>query len=436
MTIGNIISLAWKYLRSHFRRYFFLLSILAFSFAVITSITTLTEGMSRNVFRAAENHYGGHVFAIGFDDGRDKIANAGEIIKTIDSSGFTYSKAVFRTMLNSRGVLHFAGSSVKQKYLFGIDWENEKSDFAELDFTDALPDFQSLENGILISSSVAEELQARVGDDLVLEVTPKDGPKNTGIFIVKGIIRDNSIFGYYKCFISLEKLNSLIGYAPGECSWIGFYFVNTEPAYQFDQAARIHSLLEKKFPMGPLVDDRDSLESEISGSDKYPGFHYSVVTLNSYISQVGDLLTAMKLISYFLYVMMIIIALASISVTYRLILHERAREIGTIRVMGMESMLTQGVLVIECLFLLFAALFAGFILALFFIWILSLFSYAWIPGFEIFLHKGRLTAAFTQNLMITNIAIMVITTLPAVWIPAARISRAKLPDILSGESHA
>ena len=390
--------------------------------------------MSGNVFRAAENHYGGDMFIIGFNNGRDKVPDTLPLMRTLDDAGFTYRKALFRTMINAEGVLYFSGFAVKQKYVFGIDWENEQSEFAALDFSEGGADFPSLDNGIFVSAAVAKELGARAGDDLDLEVTTTYGQKNTGKFVIKGIIRDNSIFGYYKCFISRSRLNQLIGYAPDECSWIGFLFDNKDPGYILEQAARVHTILARDFPVGPLVDTREAFQSEMSGSDAYPGFHYTIMTLNAYISQVGDLLSAMQLLAYFLYIMMIIITLSSITVTYRLILHERAREIGTVRVMGSTSFSTQVILVVEYLCLLILSIFLGFVLALLLNYLLSLFSYDWIPGFEIFLHKGRLTAAFPARLIVTNILIMVATTLPAVWIPAFRISRTELTKILVGGS--
>jgi putative ABC transport system permease protein len=436
MTIADTAHLAVTYIRSHSRRYVFLLAILGFSFAIITTITSLTAGMSRNVFAAAENHYGGHVFVIGFENGRDRVIDTAGILDAVHASGFACRKVALRTMGYAKAVLHFAGAAVKQKYVFGIDWENEKADFRNLDFSSGRADFEELADGIIVSSSTAAELQVRVGDDLTLEVPTAAGQKNTGRFIVRGIVRDNSIFGYYKCFISRSKLNALFGFPPTDCSWIGFYFDDTDPASLFDRAQALRGLLSGRFPIGTVVNTREDFAKELSASGSAAGFRYSIVTLTAYISQVADLLSAMKIISYALYAMMLVIALASIAVTYRLILHERSREIATVRVMGLSPFKVQAMLVIEYLLLFTAALVAGFALALFFSWILSLFSYSWIPSFEIFLRQGRLTADFPILLVVTNVSIMLLTTLPAIWLPAAGISRAGLAGILQGGTHA
>ena len=58
-------------------------------------------------------------------------------------------------------------SSVKQKYVYGIDWKAEQEDFRKLAFVDGGADIESLENGIYLSEPVAHNLNARINDDIL-----------------------------------------------------------------------------------------------------------------------------------------------------------------------------------------------------------------------------------------------------------------------------
>ncbi|MBN1523574.1 MAG: FtsX-like permease family protein [Spirochaetales bacterium] len=429
MKIGYKILLSIKYLAGHFRRYIFLLVVLCFSFAVITATTTIVEGMTENVFLAAENHYAGHVFVLGYEkDKRSvlRITDSDTILNVVKNAGFKPAKTVLRTLSYNDASLYFSGVSVKQKYVYGIDWQVEQDDFKKLTFIDgeASDDFNN--NGIFISEPVAHNLQARVNDDVLLEVQTKTGQKNTLKFIVRGIIRDSSIFGFFKCFVSRTSLNMLLGYDESDCSSIGLFFKKNDDL--FEKTDILYTALENIFSLGDPIKNREDFTEQIRAD--FSGFRYFVFPLSVYISQVSDLLTAMKFISYFLYVLMIIIAISSLTVTYRLILYERSREIGTVRVLGMQSWNTQIVLVFESVFLFLVAVIAGLFLSLLFTWILSMFSYESIPGFDLFLRKGKLTASYTPGIIFTNILILLLTVLPVVWIPMFNISRADIVNTL------
>ncbi len=432
MTVTHNIILAWSYLRTHFRRHVFIILILGFSFGIIMAVTTLTAGMEQSVFRIAELHYGGHVFIFGHDPQVIRLPQPGGIIRSLQERPIAYKKAALRTLSYMEGVLYFAGSATKQKYVFGIDWENEREAFQDHLFVDDLFPETLADNGIIISSSMASRLHARQGDDVTLSVLTKDKQTNTGTFVVRGIIKDASIFGYFKCYVDRQRLNALLGFDPDDCSWIGFYWDNRDPAFLSARAEEIYQALKDRYPMVPPADTREEFANVFSVPS--PALELPVFTLNAYISQVSDLLSSMRLVSYFVYVTMLIIALASMSVSYRLILHERSREIGTLRVMGLSALDTQVLLLVESVMVVVIAVGVGLWLSLLFNWVLSLFSYSQIPGFDIFLYKGRLTAAYPPSMLLMNIVILLLTVLPAAWIPALRISRIDVTKALSKQT--
>jgi putative ABC transport system permease protein len=432
MTTANKIVLAGKFLRTHFRRHVFIVAILAFSFAVVMTATTTTAGMEENVFHAGENHYGGHVFLFGYDRPIFRIRPVASLLRTIDSLHMKPTKIALRTLSYDNGILHFAGRKMRLKYVFGMDWESEKAGFRDQAFADrSFPETLGA-NGIIISAPIAADLHARRGDGVILELATKDGQKNTGTFIVRGIIDDKSVFGYFKCYVDRKRLNALVGFDPGDCSWIGLYFAKHDAATLAKKATRLYAALRGKYPVLPPAVTREEFAKVFDQSaDK---LSYPVFTLFAYISQVSDLLVAVEVVMYFLFVTMIIIAIASMSVSMRLMLHERAREIGTLRVMGLGVMDIHVVLLMEAAMAFLLSLCLGLALSFIFNWVLSLFSYDRIPGFEIFLRQGKLSALYAPGTFFINTAVFLAATLPAAWLAIRRISSARLISVLSGET--
>jgi len=420
-----------RYLFRYFRRYIFLLAALTFGFAVITAMTSLVEGMAESVYTAGQGHYGGDLFIVGIDRGSSvkfRIAKPQTVLKAVDAAGLKPERIAERTQFGLTGEVYFNGASVRHKYVFGVDWQKEKSYFETVRFSEGGFDRLTGKNDIFLSKPVAKELNTRVGDKVVLEVKTRTGQRNTGSFIVRGIINDSSIFGYYKCYINRKVLNSLLRYNKGDASIIGLYFKNRKNL--FAKADALHRALEGKLQLAPVARSRNDLEAQ--QREKWTGIRYFIFPLPVYITEVTDLLTALKLISYFLYIMMVLIIMVSIFVTYKLILHERAGEISIMRAIGFSAGSIDVMLLTEAVLLSLISICLGWVFGRLIVWMLSLFSYSWIPGFEIFLRNGRLTAVYSIKTTVINAGIVLFTVFLSVFVPAAKAVRRKLTESLSG----
>ena len=427
----NLVILALRYLYRNRRRYLFLLAALSFGFGVVTVITSLKDGMDHSVYRAAQSHYAGDIVVAGYDNDSKtqfRTTEAELILEAVSAARLDPSLIVRRTMLGGKGILYFNGTPVRQKYILGVDWENEKEYLQGLPYTKEGFIFPEEPGGIIISLTSSREMGARLGDRVILEVETRTGQKNTGSFTVMGVVRDSGIFGTFKSYIALDELNRLMSFGPGDCSSVGIFLKETGNLEE--KTRRLQEELEKRVPMGPLVSDRDELARE--SKEKWDGIRHFIVTIPVYLSEVAELLTALEVIAYFLYAMMLLIILVSVSVTYRLILHERLLELGTMRVLGFfESDLRQ-VLILELFFLCVVSLFVGFAAARLAAWGISFMSFSYIPSFEIFMSEGRLKALFLFRTTLVNVAAVMGVLLPVVWFPAFRTSRGSLPEMLSG----
>jgi ABC-type antimicrobial peptide transport system permease subunit len=428
-----LFRLGVKYLYRYRRRYGFLLAAIVFGFTVVTYITSLRDGMYDNVYYSAQSHYAGDVVAVGYDD-ETRIKHLGQeeipaILSAAHDFGINAKYTVMRTLFGDTGIVYFNGNAIRLKYVNGCDWEKEEHLFYKMDFV--FPPQQDIgDDGIILSEPVALDLGAVMGDSVVLETETRYGQKNTSVFIVRGIVRDASIFGYYKVYLSRLSLNRLLLFDDNDCSIIGFFLDN--PASSEKSRARLQKVLQERIQTSALVYDRVELDRE---EDKpFNGIKVFLITMPVYLSVVSDLMGAMSIITYFLYGMMLIIILVSAAVTYRLILHERAREMGIMRSIGFYGGDLRFVLWVEVIVLGIISLFAGIILS----WILSrislLLSFSWFPSFEIFMKNERISVLYLPKTVSFNVILIYLTLVAAVFIPALQTSKKQLPVLLSGET--
>jgi ABC-type antimicrobial peptide transport system permease subunit len=431
MSIFKIILLSCKYLYRYRRRYLFLFFALSFGFGIVTAITAIKASMADNVYNAAQSHYAGDVIVLGWETETEIRYHldkklAGTVFETINESGIE-AKHVVRRNLYGNGIVFFNGVSITLKYLVGVDWENEKPYFDNLNY--AFGSNKNLDdNSIVISKPVAEALGAKAGDSIILEVENKWGQMNTAVFLLSAAVDDTSIFGFYKAFIPLETMNSLIGFEPGESGLVGIYLKNQNDVDKVN--GRLQKIFSTKTQTAGLMRTREDFERE-SDVD-WEGTRIFVMSVPIYLSEIAQILDALNILILFLYVMLLIIILVSAGVTYRLILHERTKEIGTMRSIGFYERDTRNVLLAEALLLGAVSILAGFVLAFIFTRLAAFLPVGSFPGFEIFLSAGRLGAVFSPVESALNVGAIYFVLFIAVWFPAFNSSRAPLPEMLSG----
>jgi len=429
-----VFKLGLKYLYRYKRRYGFLATALIFGFAVVTFITSLKDGMYDSVYYTAQSHYAGDIIAIGYDTNSSTSRSHLEqkeisiILNAADQVKINPKYTVLRTLYISDSFIHFNGNTVQIKYLTGCDWDKEAHLLKKMNFKEPI-NYNLGNEDIILSVPIAQQLGARIGDNVIIEIETRWGQKNTNMFIVNGIVEDSSIFGYYKAYVSRLSLNRLLEFNDEDCSTIGFFF--DKPGTAERKRKQLQKIISEQIQTGPLVYNRDQMYTERGRS--WEGIMVFLYTLPVYLSEISDLLDAMNIITYLLYVMMLLIILVSAAVTYRLIIHERAKELGTMRIIGFYGSDLRLVLWIEVLVIGIISLIAGFLLAQILSWAVSLLSFSWFPGFEIFMKDGKLLPLYLPKTMIVNILLVFIVLLVMALLPSIRASRKNLPELLSGE---
>ncbi|MDR2792178.1 MAG: ABC transporter permease [Treponema sp.] len=437
MKVIKLVSIAVRYLSRYRRRYFFLFLALVVGFAVITAITAVKEGMTDMLYRTAQSHYAGDLIALGGDhDGVGSIFRLEQeaidtILAAAEQNELKPDRIVMRTNFMNEAAVYYNGNMARLKYVNGVDWDVETDLFNSFNYETKPEKPLEGNESIVISSPIAHYLGIRQGDSLILEVRNYLGQKNTGSFVVAGIIEDKTIFGYFKSYVSRDALNELLGFNHGECSTIGFFFNDKKTDIDWYKTLLQWTLADSGIRTAALMQNRSDFEAEQAA--EWSGIKVFILTLEIYLSDVDNLLKAMDVLSYLLFAMMLVIVFISALVTYKLILFERSQELGTMRVLGFQEKDITWVLGIEAVCLVVISIVAGFLFSFILVKILSALPFSDISGFEMFMKDGKLFALYRlENVAINTLAIFVIL-LPALGIPAFNASRGFLSQMLKGD---
>jgi putative ABC transport system permease protein len=422
MDLLTIVRLGIRNLTRQKRRFALLIASVGLGFLIITVMTAVSGGMTRSINLSAARHYAGHLFVLGHQKVpyyTPVIRDDRALIEAVEAADIDPRLVVRRTNYFERGMLYFAGSSARQKRITGVDWSVEKEIFRRMDFVSGGVDNLAGSNGILISEPIAETLNVRVGDDVLVQVETVSGQRNTGVFVLRGIFRDSSIFGYYSSFVDLSRLNRLIGLGDDEYTVLGLYLDDLRNAES--AAQRLHRELSSRVRMFPPVDTQPDLWAHLD--TQWDGVKYAVLTLDGYLYQVRDLLSAFDAAAYFLLLLVVGIVMVGITATYRVIVFERTREIGTMRVLGLSRGGVVALFLVEALLLALTAMLIGAIGAVIAISGLACLSFDWIPGFDIFMERGHIAPFLPPRLAILNVVIICALTLAAAWAPSRSAGR-------------
>lgn len=429
----RLLRVALRSLRGHASRYAFVMAVLTLGFAFITAATAITDGMLESVTNAAFRHYAGHILIVGRDkDARSMmVVDHAEAVDTaVKRSGAPVVRTITRVHEFDGASVFFQGDTVRLKDLFGVDFRSESDLFQSFDYVDGEFDPAWGAETIVLSAPTAEQLRARVGDQVVLRMQNRRGQTDTRVLVVRGITADASIYGYARAYVAHDTLADIMRLEPAEFSVMGLILDDAGETELWAQ--RIHEELSQILPVSDPIRSRADMTAEFRAS--WSGIRYFVIPLPVYIAEVTALLSAVQTGSYLLLAMIGLVVVTAVVVTYRIVLHDRTREIGTMLAVGFDRLWVLGVLTTEAIVLVACGVAAGTLLSALATWALSFARFDAVPGFDIFLDSGRLAARYTVRAFLRNAGVLLVIVIPAiVTMTTAHVFR-RIPLLLKGRT--
>ena len=144
------------------------------------------------------------------------------------------------------------------------------------------------------------------------------------------------------------------------------------------------------------MDDEEAMAAmfgftRASEVEPWEGIKYQVTTINQIMEPVEAAVNALKTIGLAIFIILLVITMVGITNTFRMIMIERTKEIGTMRAFGMQRGVVRNVFLMEALLLSAGGALAGLIAYGLAAFILGRISWDTVPAMQFFLDQGRIT---------------------------------------------
>ena len=402
----GILRIAWRNFWRNLGRYRLLMAALAAAVAVQVTILGSTLGLTDTLRAKAARYFGGHVVVLGYGaDPRSRIRDLAQVETALRYAAVPGATVVRRSIYyDTDATLFFAGNRHAQRRLIGVEWEQERPLLETLDLlTGGLPG-KGDESAILVSSAASEALGVRVGDEVVVSGTTEAGQRNTALLVVAAIFDDPSIFGFTS-YLSMKVVNRLLDVDPERISEIGLFLpAHTNPTRQ---ARRVLAALAKSLPVYRLFTTQEERNQASRDRDRNAPTRYGVITLDANLAEIRNLLDALVVLAGFLIVLFLLIVIIGVANTYRMLVYERTREIGTMRALGLTRRNAAWLFLSEALLLGLFGAGIGFGVGLVLLSALSQVDLSAHEALLMFLSKGKLVwalpAGWTLGIIVTVI---------------------------------
>lgn len=426
--MNTVLKLSLRNLTRQKRRNAILAIAIAFGFLVVTFIDGLTSGMVGNLEAQITQLLGGTVLIQGLEKtpseeegGKAQIAaivrDRNYIRNLVEENNIAYKSFSCYSMAAGHAIFEGHKSIIT---LYGRDLY-EPSLLDSFQFVSGGVENFVDDHAIVISEKIATSMNLEVGDSIIFSTTTIYGQNTVDDFVVAGIIKANSFMNAMQGYTKIETLNKLIGIPEDGYSTFTIFLKNR------NEQNKVANLIENKIREdGVNVTSRveamktnptnigKGIEKQIyKDEQQWEGTKYAVETLYDEIPQIKTVMNVVHTVTTVILIVILLIVMVGVSNTYRMVLYERIREIGTMRAIGMDGKNTGKVFTTEAVILCIIGACLGVILAAALMGIVHL-----IPikneALSFFLHKEHFTFQFSLGTVLIQYILLIVLTSLAV----------------------
>lgn len=429
----NILKISFRNLNRQKRRSILLVIAVAFAFLIVTFIDGLSAGVLKSMEYQFGKMIGGHVYIASAQKASDKkeddpaevsITNPEIIEKAIKEIGVTPLHVTHRSILFAQLIFEGKESSTN---LYGCDFDNDTLLHESITFREGNWENMKKENAILLSEETVKALDLKLHDIILCECKTDAGQQTVAEFQVEGISVSKSALMQVATYINLAYLNKITQAPAGRFQTYSIYLKNMN--MQEDVADK----LEKKLAeYGPVTSRQTARmlneQSPSSNLDKqlnngtWSGTKYMVASMYDFAPQLATLITYVHRISLGVLLVLLAITMIGVSNTFRMIVHERKSEIGTMRSCGVSRQTIRLLFIAEALFLAVIGAVVGIVLAII---LMQIISFIYIPttsAYSVFTADGYFKWKLSFISVLLKFMLMIFLTLIAAHSSASKAS--------------
>lgn len=434
----SLVKIAYRNVERQKRRSNLLVGAIAFGIFIILVLNSLTSGLIANAQDNFTSLLGGHVYISG-----QSVLESGRVVSRTED---TYVLEEVLPAIEDQVEGVYKRSSATGEFIFGsdsinitlagVDWDSESELIEAFEVVEGSLDSLSDPSSIVLPDTTAEKIGAIVGETVLFRFDTVTGQKNVGEFTVGALIRDTGNFGISSAYGDIEFFNPLLGLEPDEYQSLNLKLndINSMEriaSYLEDEIEKIAPLERPDESEGGIQNMRSAMFSSGSQTDDvWEGTRFSVATLNDYMDTITQLIGILNGIALGLFLVLLIITMVGLLNTFRMILIERTREVGTMRALGVLRREVKRIFLLEALFLALKGAVFGIAAALVAGLGLSLINFGSDSRMMIFLNNGHMSMPVVPAETLGVAVLLSLVTLLAAWLPARSAARLQPADAL------
>lgn len=440
------LKVAFRNISRQKKRSALLAGAIAFGMLVITIINALTGGLVENIRENFSHALGGHVFITGRE-----FTNRGQIVSKIrpderldelltenaqQIEAFTRRSQAFPSLI--------FGPKQTMQIVYGVDFAEEDRLLKSLVVTQGtLEHVLTEENAIILPQPVAERLGVEVGETILIKLETLTGQQNVGEVKVVAFIEDQEQFGLSAAYTGRGYLNTLLGMEPHEYQMLNMFITDLGVVDEFSRTFRTGLRHPDEEEEAEQIDEAEVTVS-VAGVPLDPmprreeitpweGTRYQVLNINQIMEPVELMVGVLNRIGLVIFLILLLVTMVGITNTFRMIMIERTREIGTMRAFGMQKKQVQRIFLWEAVLLGLVGCVAGLVVAGLIVVVVGNWQLNAAPSLQFFLNNGQITFRLSASNIVFNTVLVVLTSLVAAYWPAR--AAAKLSPIKALSSH-
>lgn len=441
------MKVAFRNISRQKKRSFLLAGAIAFGMLVITLINALTGGVVGNIRDNFSHALGGHVFIMGRE-----WTDAGQMIMKIrpdqrldqlleenasQIEAFTRrSQAMPSLIFGSKQTMHL---------LYGVDFMEEDKLLGSLAVTHgSLAGVAREDDLIILPQPVAERLGVEVGETILIRLETLTGQQNVGEVKVAAFIEDQEQLGLSAAYTSRSYLNTLMGMGPHEYQLLNMFVTDLDVvdivARTFRDALRNpdegeeaegDAEPEASVTVGGMPIDPVPMREEVT---PWEGTRYQVMNINQIMEAVELVVGVLNRVGLVIFLILLVVTMVGITNTFRMMMIERTKEIGTMRAFGMYQTQVKHIFLWEAVFLGLLGCLGGLVLSGLVTLVVGNIHFDADPSMQFFLNDGQVSFALSMGSAILNTALVVLTSLVAAYWPARAAARLSPMKALSSHT--
>ena len=381
----NILKIAFRNLNRQKRRSMLLVIAIVFAFLIVTLIDGLSAGARKSLEYQIAKAIGGHVYVTGAEKAPDKTEDdkANEYLspESVELVNKIIKEekidALYTTVrVNRYGTLIFAGKQLTTQ-IAGCKFDEEEALRNSFAFKEGGWENVKIENALFMPQKTADALNAALNDIILYETTTLNGQATVAEFQIAGIYQDQSQFDQIQFYANFDYLNKIAEVPAGYAVQMGIFLKDE------NQQDAVADIFERRLAeygpvtsralaaqFNPTSPGQELLRQLNEG--KWDGTKYAVMTFYDFAPQMVTLSQTIQWVSLGVLLVLLLVTMIGISNTFRMVVHERKGEIGTMRSCGVSRCKVSLLFLAEAGFLSVIGAAAGFVLALLVMLIISL----------------------------------------------------------------